>query len=98
MKEKIILNDINEITDDFKKFLPSLENKSILITGGRGFLGTYFLKTFVEINNRLVNPMKIYVIDNLITSKDNLTKYPNVEFIESIYEHSTDGSKLQFLS
>jgi dTDP-glucose 4,6-dehydratase/UDP-glucuronate decarboxylase len=83
MKEKIILNDINEITDDFKKFLPSLENKSILITGGRGFLGTYFLKTFVEINNRLVNPMKIYVIDNLITSKDNLTKYPNVEFIES---------------
>jgi dTDP-glucose 4,6-dehydratase/UDP-glucuronate decarboxylase len=27
--------------------------------------------------------MKIYVIDNLITSKDNLTKYPNVEFIES---------------
>ena len=82
MKEKIILNDINEILDDFEKFIPSLENKSILITGGRGFLGTYFLKTFVKINTKLNKPMKIFVIDNLITSKDNFTKYPNVQFIE----------------
>ena len=83
MKQKIILNDVSEIIDDFKKIIPTLENKSILITGGRGFLGTYFLKTFVEINNQLINPMKIYVIDNLVTSKDNDIKYPNVKFIES---------------
>ena len=34
MKQKIILNDVSEIIDDFKKIIPTLENKSILITGG----------------------------------------------------------------
>ncbi len=83
MKEDIILNDIKEIIHDFENIIPSLENKSILITGGRGFLGTYFLRTFVEINKLLTNPMKIFVIDNLITSKDNDSQYPHVQFIQS---------------
>ena len=83
MNEEIISKDIEEIISNFKKILPSLEKKSILITGGRGFLGTYFLKTFVEINKQLKNPIKIYVLDNLITSKTDYFQYPNVEFIES---------------
>ena len=80
---EIILKDIQEIIGDLQDIIPSLENKSILITGGRGFLGTYFLKTFLEINQLLTNPIQIFVIDNLITSKDNDAQYPNVTFIES---------------
>jgi len=83
MKEDIISNDVQKITNDLKYIIPSLEDKSILITGGRGFLGTYFLKTFVSINQLLTNPMKIFVIDNLITSKDDSVQYPNVRFVES---------------
>jgi len=83
MKEEIILNDVEEIISDFNQVIPSLEGKSILITGGRGFLGTYFLKTFVGINELLTIPMKIIVMDNLITSKEDLFQYPNVRFVES---------------
>jgi len=83
MNEDIISKDIEEIVGNFIDIIPSLEKKSILITGGRGFLGTYFLKTFVEINKQLKNPIKIYVLDNLITSKTDSFQYPNVEFIES---------------
>lgn len=81
--EEIVLTDIQEIVDDLKDIIPTLENKSILITGGRGFLGTYFLKTFLRINKLLSNPMQIFVIDNLITSKDDTVQYPNVTFVES---------------
>ncbi len=81
--DQIISKDIQEIVNDLKEIIPSLENKSILITGGRGFLGTYFLKTFLKINQLLTKPMQIFVIDNLITSKDDVNQYPNVVFIES---------------
>jgi len=83
MERDIVSNDVDNIISDFKDIIPSLNNKSILITGGRGFLGTYFLKTFVRINQFLENPMKIFVLDNLITSKDNSSQYSNVTFIES---------------
>jgi len=83
MSEEQISNDMKEIISNFKNIIPLIENKSILITGGRGFLGTYFLKTFIEINKQLTNPVKIFVIDNLITSKTNSSQYPNVKFIES---------------
>lgn len=83
INDEIISKDVQEIVGDLKDIIPSLENKSILITGGRGFLGTYFLKTFLEINQLLANPIQIFVIDNLITSKDDVAEYPNVTFIES---------------
>ena len=83
IEEEIISKDIQEIVNDFKDIIPSLENKSILITGGKGFLGTYFLKTFLKINQLLTKPMHIFLIDNLITSKDVGCKYPNVTFVES---------------
>jgi UDP-glucuronate decarboxylase len=81
--DQIISKDVQEIINDLKEIIPSLENKSILITGGRGFLGTYFLKTFLKINQLLTKPMQIFVIDNLITSKNDVNQYPNVVFIES---------------
>ena len=83
INDDIISNDVQEIIGDLKEIIPSLENKSILITGGRGFLGTYFLKTFLGINQLLTSPMQIFVIDNLITSKDGESQYPNVTFVES---------------
>ena len=60
--------DINEILyfvdNEYKKF----NDKTILLTGGRGFLGRYFTEFFLSINKKLKKPCKIISIDNMITS------------------------------
>jgi len=75
----IISNDIKEIIDDISKFSKNF----VLLVGGKGFLGTYFLKTISAINKNLDNPVRVLVIDNLITAKnkEEITE-PNVEFIQ----------------
>ncbi|MDE2591051.1 MAG: hypothetical protein KGL95_15445, partial [Patescibacteria group bacterium] len=68
--EKIISEDIKIIVDDIRNFSNILEGKRLLIIGGKGFLGTYFLKTAITLNKTLQKPMKITVLDNLITAKE----------------------------
>lgn len=81
---KIVNEDVKMIIDDIEVFTNSLENKHVLIVGGRGFLGNYFLKSVLEINKLLKQPAKIIVIDNLITAKDtNKIEDSNVEFIQA---------------
>ena len=38
--EDIFLEDINNIAGELKEFYSEIEGKTILIAGGRGFLGT----------------------------------------------------------
>ena len=66
----IFLEDIRLIAKDLNNFYDELEGKTILIAGGKGFLGTYFVNVLNQINDTLSTPMKIVVMDNLITSKD----------------------------
>ena len=81
---KIVSEDVKTIIDDIRVFTNSLENKHVLIVGGKGFLGNYFLKSVLEINKLLKQPAKIIVIDNLITAKDNIKiEDSNVEFIQA---------------
>lgn len=86
MKEssKIVTEDINSIISDIKNFSRILENKKILIVGGKGFLGTYFLKTLTKLNEYLKHPAKIVVLDNLITAtaKGEFDD-TNIEFIQA---------------
>lgn len=96
---KIVSEDIKIIIDDVKAFTNALENKHVLIVGGKGFLGNYFLKSVLEINKLLKQPAKIIVIDNLITAKDN-TKIEdsNVEFIQAdISEKLEIDGKVDFI-
>ena len=81
---EIIEEDINEIIKDIRRFSKIIQGKHILLVGGKGFLGTYFLKTFLKLNQELESPVKITVIDNLITAKEKDTiNFPNVKFIEA---------------
>ena len=81
--EDIFSEDISIIAQDLKQFYDELEGKRILIAGGKGFLGTYFTNVLIRINQILSKPMKIIVLDSLITSKDKkeLNDF-NVDFLE----------------
>ena len=79
----VVENDIELIVNDIKQFFDIMENKKFLIVGGKGFIGTYFVKVLSRINKSLKKPMKITVIDNLITAKDkDPYQDPNITFLE----------------
>ena len=81
--DDIFLEDIKEIADELDEFHNNLEGKTILIAGGKGFLGTYFTNVLSKINEVLSKPMRIIVLDSLITSKDKKNVIDsNVEFLE----------------
>ncbi len=65
----IIQTDIEEIAKSIKKISNRLEGKTIVITGGSGFLGRYILGTLIFLNESVLDkPCKIISIDNYITS------------------------------
>ena len=77
--------DIEEIANGLEDISEKLSGKTILITGGRGFLGRYFIETFNYLNKNILNkPIKTIALDNLITSGaagSEIPSYENVEFI-----------------
>ena len=81
--EDIFLEDIKSIANELEEFYDELEGKTVLIAGGKGFLGTYFTSVLTKINETLSKPMKIIVLDSLITSKDKKDSVnQNIEFLE----------------
>ena len=68
MKNKIIEEDIKAIARDIASDASKLSGKTILITGGAGFLGNNFLLTLDFLNkNVLDKPCKMISVDNFIT-------------------------------
>ena len=64
MNEKYYLNsDIVEIKNNLKKYLKYFSGKKFLISGANGFLGKYFIKTLLTLNNNLKKKVKIFAID-----------------------------------
>jgi len=64
MNEKYYLNsDINEIANNLKKDIKHFSGKKFLISGANGFLGKYFIKTLLTLNNNLKKKVKIIAID-----------------------------------
>jgi len=100
MKSTEIINtDISEILQDIRKYSKIIQGKHLLLIGGKGFLGTYFLKTLVNLNQELEIPLRITVIDNLITAKDkNTIDIPNVKFVEADISQKLDlEEKVDFI-
>src|SRR3990167_283258 len=64
----IIKEDIKNIVRDLGNLCKKFEGKTILITGGAGFLGKYLVWFLVYLNkNILERPCKIIILDNFIT-------------------------------
>jgi UDP-glucuronate decarboxylase len=93
MNEKFYLeSDIDEIVNNLKKYHKKIYGKKFLISGANGFLGKYFLKTLLKINNKTKNKIKILAIDikfdscelykdkNVIKIKKDINKIENYNF------------------
>ena len=74
-------NDIEKIYNNTKKFINKFSDKKILITGGNGFLGKYFVKVFLEYNKFLKKPLKLVVLDLKFKKNDKINN-SNVTYIE----------------
>lgn len=86
MISKQIIQDISEeIIPEFKNDLKSLAGKTILITGGNGFLPSYLVDTFIEVNKTLNNPINLIIVNKNKISENSrlghLINHKNVKFI-----------------
>jgi len=81
--------DLNVIVHSIKEEAKALEGKTILITGGSGFIGSYFVATVDLLNKKYFkNPCKVISLDNYIVGKgkrkNNLIKEINNEDVKFI--------------
>ena len=68
MTHRIIEEDVEAIAKNIEKECRKLSGKTMLITGGAGFLGNYFISAIDFLNrNALEKPCKIISVDNFIT-------------------------------
>lgn len=88
MIRSVIKEDIKNIIQGIKKEANELSGKTLLISGGAGFLGSYIIATIFELNKKkLKMPCKVISIDNFITGKKRRIieeiNDPNFIFIEA---------------
>ena len=78
----IIKEDLENIAAGIRDEARLLEGKTLLISGGAGFLGSYFLGTINLLNRDfLAKPCRVLSVDNYITgSRDS--------FIGNVYDHN----------
>ncbi len=74
-------SDISTIIKNTKKISKKFSGKSILITGGNGFLGKYFVEIFNQYNYFLKKPIKLFIYDIKINKKQFLDS-KNIKFIK----------------
>jgi len=81
----LLNDDIQQIVENLSDISYKFSGKRILLTGGRGFLGRYFMEIFNQMNEIVLeDKMHLIVLDNLITAGkegSEIPKYENVQFI-----------------
>jgi UDP-glucuronate decarboxylase len=85
LKNFFLSSDIDEIIERISNIATDLSGKNVLLTGGRGFLGRYFVEIFDRLNKDVLDkPVTLIVLDNLITAGKEgaqIPKYNHIEFI-----------------
>lgn len=86
MAEHLLQSDIAEVAARLGDSARGFDGKTVILTGGRGFLGRYFVALFSHLNEAVLKkPVRLLVLDNLITAGEEGTRLEapaNVEFIE----------------
>jgi len=85
IKRNIVRDDLKEISEEIKEISPRLGGKTVLLAGGAGFLGKYFVATFDYLNKNSLkdNPCNIIVLDNFIAGlKKNVSENKNIKLIQ----------------
>jgi dTDP-glucose 4,6-dehydratase/UDP-glucuronate decarboxylase len=74
--DRIILEDVPQICQEIEKEASILKGKSLLITGGSGFICSYFLDTISFLNETFfTTPCELICVDNLITGNKRRTSH-----------------------
>ncbi len=86
--EQVVANDMEEITGKLDGKYQAFDGKTILLTGGAGFLGYYFIHFFLKLNDGLLkNNCKIICMDNFMRGVPdwlgNLKGRDSLELIEA---------------
>ena len=85
MSDFLPQSDTAEIALGLGEAAHQFSGKTVLLTGGRGFLGRYFTEVFVHLNEQILDsPCTLVVLDNLITAGaegSRMPDFPHVEFI-----------------
>lgn len=85
MTEFLLQSDIDEIAARLKDAAQDLNGKTVLLTGGRGFLGRYFMEIFATLNEKyLSDPVKLIALDNLITAGKEGAQIPERDHVTFI--------------
>jgi UDP-glucuronate decarboxylase len=82
----VLPSDIEEIARRLAQPAQDLAGKTVLLTGGRGFLGRYFTEVILELNRTVLKePCRLVAVDNLITAGESgsrMPDLPNVTFLK----------------
>ena len=102
MAEFLLEKDINQIVENIKDVSNQFSGKTVLLTGGRGFLGRYFMSIFNLLNKQVLKEkVKVIVLDNLITSGkegSEIPSYENIEFINhNVIKNFITDKKIDFI-
>ena len=74
INSKIIFDDVEEIAREFKNYRSKLKNKKIIITGGAGFLLSYFCDLIYVFNLKYRLNIKLIVYDKFVLGFPNRLK------------------------
>ena len=81
----VLKTDLTEIVSRLGEEAKQFAGKTVILTGGRGFLGRYFLNVFAALNaNVLEVPVRLIVLDNLITAGNYGSKSPGFDHMEFV--------------
>ncbi|MBI2034165.1 MAG: NAD-dependent epimerase/dehydratase family protein [Candidatus Levybacteria bacterium] len=70
MRVSVVKQDLGNIVDGIKKDAHLLSGKTMLISGGEGFLGSYILGAIALLNKKILKrPCRVISIDNYITGR-----------------------------
>ena len=79
MAEYLLQSDVVEIAEGLGEAAQDLNGKTVLLTGGRGFLGRYFMDVFAYLNaNVLEEPCNLVALDNMVTAGAHGAEVPDV--------------------
>jgi len=82
MSEFLLTSDIEEIAQALGDKAQAFSGKTVMLTGGRGFLGRYFTEVFSLLNTSILDQAcKVVVLDNLITAGEEGAKIAEAENI-----------------
>ncbi|MBI2653765.1 NAD-dependent epimerase/dehydratase family protein [Candidatus Woesearchaeota archaeon] len=82
----IVEQDLTIICEAINSLANKLEGKTLLITGGSGFIGSYVVATIDKLNSKYLKiPCKVISIDNhLVGKQNNLLKKTDSEHIKFV--------------